>query len=129
LLEGRAYKVKFRLGYKIEPMVSVYFNQVLEDMEKEGRFDPISKYPSMRKHDVLADFEYIVIDRVFTHEFLLSPKERFVLQLFNWVQKIGISDQSAWGLESHNVITEKVPIQTEISYDENRIKRREKRRE
>jgi KUP system potassium uptake protein len=108
--EGKVYKVDFRLGFKIETKVSTYFRQVLEDMEKNSEIDLISRYPSLRQHDVMSDFQYVLIDRVVNQDNNFSFHQKFVMTLYNIFRKIGISDMKAWGLDTNNVIVELVPL-------------------
>ncbi|TWP24504.1 potassium transporter Kup [Apibacter muscae] len=122
LIPDTLYQVKFRLGFKVEPLINIYFAQVLEDLKVSGKINLISKYPSLRKHDIPADFKFILIDRVFNQEYLLSIKERFILRFYNMVKYMGISDTSALGLDSYNVEVEQVPMLTDVIY-KNRIKR------
>lgn len=116
LIPNILYRVHFKLGFKVEPLINIYFAQVLEDLRSKGIFDALSRYPSLRKYDIPADFKYIIIDRVFNHDYLLSIKERFNLKLYNIIKYIGISDTAALGLETHNVLVEKVPMLTDIIY-------------
>jgi KUP system potassium uptake protein len=125
MIPGILFKVKFKLGYKIEPLISVYFEQVLEDLETSRQIDLFSSYPSLRKYHVQADFKYIIIDRVFTQDYLLSSvKERYILRFYNFVKSFGISDRAAFGLESYNADIEEVPMLTGTEY-KNRIKKAE----
>jgi len=119
------FKIKFKLGYKINPLISVYFGQVLEDLKASGKLDLLSNYPSLRRHDIQADFKFIIIDRVFTQDYLLSSvKERYMLRFYNFVKSFGISDRAAFGLESYNVDVEEVPMLTGMEY-KSRIKKAE----
>ncbi|MDR3328163.1 MAG: KUP/HAK/KT family potassium transporter [Prevotellaceae bacterium] len=116
LIPNVLFKVKFKLGFKVEPLISVYFSQVLEDLKVSGKLDLLSNYPSLRKHDIQGDFRYILIDRVFNQEYLLSIKERVILRFYNFVKLFGLSDTAALGLESYKVLVEKVPMLTDIVY-------------
>jgi KUP system potassium uptake protein len=95
---------------------------VLEDLKISGKIDATSNYPSLKKYDIPADFKYILIDRVFNQEYLLSIKERFILRFYNLVKYIGISDTASLGLDTYNVEVEEVPMLTDIIY-KSRIKR------
>jgi KUP system potassium uptake protein len=125
MIPGVLFKIKFKLGYKIEPLISVYFGQVLEDLEASGQVDLSSNYPSLRKYRIQSDFKYIIIDRVFMQDYLLSSvKERYILRFYKIVKSFGISDRDAFGLESFNVDVEEVPMLTGMEY-KNRIKKAE----
>ncbi len=122
LIPNTLYKVNFKLGFKVEPMVNIYFNQVLEDLKAAGRINLVSNYPSLRKYEIPSDFKFILIDRVFNQEYLLSIKERFILRFYNMVKWVGISDTAALGLDTYNVEVEQVPMLTDVIY-KSRIKR------
>ncbi|MGM5630785.1 KUP/HAK/KT family potassium transporter [Apibacter raozihei] len=122
LIPNTLYKVNFKLGFKVEPLVNIYFNQVLEDLKVSGRINLTSNYASLKKYEIPADFKYILIDRVFNQEYLLSIKERFILRFYNLVKYIGISDTAALGLDTYNVEVEEVPMLTDVIY-KSRIKR------
>lgn len=122
LIPNTLYNVNFKLGFKVEPLINIYFNQVLEDLKASGKISLISNYPSLKKYDIPSDFRYILTDRVFNQEYLLSIKERFILRFYNLVKYIGISDTAALGLDTYNVQVEEVPMLTDVIY-KNRIKR------
>jgi len=125
MIPGVLFKIKFKLGYKINPLISVYFSQVLEDLKTSGKLDLLSNYPSLRKHEIPADFKFIIIDRVFSQDYLLSSvKERYMLRFYNFVKSFGISDRAAFGLESYNAEVEEAPMLTGMGY-KNRIKKAE----
>lgn len=122
LIPNTLYKVNFKLGFKVVPLINIYFSQVLEDLKISGKIDLSSNYPSLKKYDIPADFKYILIDRVFNQEYLFSLKERFILRFYNMVKYIGISDTAALGLDTYNVEVEEVPMLTDVIY-KSRIKR------
>lgn len=122
LIPNTLYKVNFKLGFKVVPLINIYFSQVLEDLKISGKIDLSSNYPSLKKYDIPADFKYILIDRVFNQEYLFSLKERFILRFYNIVKCIGISDTAALGLDTYNVEVEEVPMLTDVIY-KSRIKR------
>lgn len=115
ILPDTITKITFILGYKVEPLLNLYFRQILEKLQSEGKFDSISRFESLKKHNVAADFEYVVIDRIFSlNSQTFSAKERLMLRLYEIVKHIGISDEKAYGLEHHSIVHEYVPMQQSI---------------
>lgn len=110
IVPGVLIKIDFRLGFKIERKVNRYFRQVLEDLEKNGEISMVSQYESLKKHAIPADFLFVNLDRVLTIDYKLPPMESFIMKLHNFIRRLGITDVKALGLESSNVIEEKVPI-------------------
>jgi len=110
IVPGVLIKIDFRLGFKIERKVNRYFRQVLEDLEKNSEISMVSQYESLKKHAIPADFLFVNLDRVLTIDYKLPPMESFIMKLHNFIRRLGITDVKALGLESSNVIDEKVPI-------------------
>ena len=48
IVPGTIIKVDFRLGFKVEPRINLYFKQVLDDMEMNNEIDLTSRYESLR---------------------------------------------------------------------------------
>ncbi len=103
-------RVDFRIGFKVEPKINLYFREVLEDLVRSGQIQLESSYPSLKKHSVPADFKYILIDRVMPRDYKLSTMENITLSLHNLSRLVGISDIKALQLDASNTIEEKVPI-------------------
>lgn len=122
IIPGVLIKVEFRLGFKIERRINFYFRQVLEDMEKNGEISMTSQYDSLKPYAIPADFLFINLDRILTNDYQLSPVKRFTMGLHNFVRRFGITDVKALGLDTSNVIEEKVPIVIAVS-EKRRISR------
>ncbi len=116
-------KIDFRLGFKIEPRINLYFKQVLEDMEANNEIDLVSRYNSLRKFNIDSDFLFIIIDRIPNYDFDFSPHDKFMMELYKILKGLGISEVKAFGLDTSNVIVEKVPLMVDKSYKRS-IKRR-----
>ncbi len=107
---AKIIKIDFRLGFKVEPRISIYFKQVVEDMVKNNEIDILSRYPSLRNHDQVGDFQYVLIDRVVNNEDDFTLHQKMVMQFYKLVRKMGIADVKALGLDTSNVVVESVPL-------------------
>jgi KUP system potassium uptake protein len=103
-------RVDFKIGFKVEPRINLYFKQILEDLMQKHEIDIISHYPSLRKYGILGDFKYIITDRVQNYDFDFSPIDQFIMQIHNLVKRIAITNVKAYGLDTSNVTIEKVPL-------------------
>jgi KUP system potassium uptake protein len=119
---GRIIKVDFRLGFKVEPRINIYFKQVMEDLKASGEVDNISRYGSLKHHDVEGDLKFVIIERVSTYDFDYSFYHQLIISLNQIFRKLGINDVQALGLDTSNVLIEKVPITMEFE-KRNRIQR------
>lgn len=124
IVPGVVIKVEFHLGFKVERRINVYFKQVLEDLEKTHEISMVSHYKSLKRHSIPADFLFVNLDRILINDYKLPPLKRFTMGLHNFIRGMGVNDVKAYGLDTSNVIEEKIPIV--IARDEKkRIKRQE----
>jgi len=124
IIPGVVIKVEFRLGFKVERRINVYFKQVLEDLEKTHEISMVSHYKSLKRHSIPADFLFVNLDRIMINDYKLPPLQRFTMGLHNFIRGLGINDVKAYGLDMSNVIEEKIPIVI-AREDKKRIRRLE----
>jgi len=109
IIPGVLIRVDFRLGFKVQPRINLYFKHVLKEMVHEHEFDIESEYPALQKHHIPADFFFVIIRRIQNYDFDFPPFKQFMLNVFLWLAKITTSDIRTYGLDTSNVMEEKVP--------------------
>ena len=110
LVPDVAYKINFRLGFRIQPRINLLFRRVLEDMGAQGEIDITSRYATLQKHQLPGDFRFVVLDKILSYDNQLSFLERFVLKGYFFINKLAITDQQAFGLDTSDVVVENVPL-------------------
>lgn len=109
-IPGTLIRVDFHLGFKVEPRINLYFKEVLKDMVASGEIRLSSSYESLKKHHMPADFLFVNLDRVMSQDYKLSPWEKLTMGLHAFTRLMSINDVKALGLDTSQVIEEKVPI-------------------
>lgn len=104
------YLVTMRIGFRVEPKVSVYLRQVIEDLVAAGGVDLRSGYPSLREEGITGDFKFIILHRVYSPTSNCSRREGMLMRWHDRLKHLGISDQSALGLDTSVVTPETVPL-------------------
>jgi KUP system potassium uptake protein len=110
LVPGVAYKINFRLGFRVQPRLNLLFRRVLEQMGERGEIDITSRYDSLARYRMPGDFRFVVLEKVLSHDNELSLKERFILNGYFFINRFAISDQQLFGLDTSDVALEKVPL-------------------
>ena len=110
LIEQTLYAINIRVGYRVNPLMTLYLRQIVEDLIAQHRFDIRSCYPSLRKHNIAGDFRFIVLHRIYYASTVVSASDHFMLHLFGFIRHIGIDDEQALGLDTSNVTVERVPF-------------------
>ena len=103
-------RVDFNIGFKVQPRINLYFRNVLDDMVQNGELDLTSNYSSLKKHNIPGDFKFILIDRIQNYDFDFPAFDQFIMDIYEVLKNIGITEVKAYGLDTSNVLIEKVPL-------------------
>ena len=118
LIPHTLISIDLYLGYRVDPKVSVYLRQIIEDIVAKNEISLVSNYPALKKRNIPGDFRFIIIHRLFSPSSNCSQYEKIVMQLYGLLSKIGISTEKALGLDTSNIAIENVPLI--INHGENR---------
>lgn len=110
ILNDKIIRVDFKLGFRIQPKIHKMFRRVIEEMVKTKELDLKSRYESLKKYDIHADFRFVVLERFLSIDNELSPKEDFILNTYFGLRSMAQSDTKAFGLDSSDVAIEKIPL-------------------
>jgi KUP system potassium uptake protein len=103
-------KVNFKLGFKVEQKINLYFRKVVEDMVKKGEVDITSRYESLNKQNVIGDFRFVVLERFLSFENQLSLVEGMIMKAYFFIKDFTPSEDKWFGLDTSAVKIEKVPL-------------------
>jgi KUP system potassium uptake protein len=107
---GKVFRIDFKLGFRVQPRVSLLFRKVVEDMVARGEVDILSRYESLRKQGQVGDFRFVVIDRFLSYENELPFFERIGMKTYFLLKRFTLSDEQSFGLDTSSVAVEKVPF-------------------
>ena len=110
LIPDTLYSVTMHIGFRIEPRVSLYLRQVVEDLVASKKVDLRSTYPSLRKNGIPGDFRFIIIHRVYYPESSGNRQQNLLMSIYALISKIGIDEPKALGLDTSMVVVERVPL-------------------
>lgn len=128
LIPDMLYRINLLLGFRVQPMVNLYFRQIIEDMVEAGEFSLDNGYPSLRKYNVPGNFIFFIINRVYSAAQPFGKMHHLLMVLYSMISRIEQSVPVALGLETSNVRIENVPLilRTGLIDGISRIKRRSK---
>lgn len=110
LVKDTLFSVTMRIGFRIEPRVSLYLRQIVEDLVADGKLDLTSTYPSLRKNGIPGDFRFVIIHRIYYPEDSHDRRQNLLMSLYAIIRKIGIDESNALGLDTSVVVVERVPL-------------------
>jgi len=110
LIPGKLIRIDFKLGFREEQRISLLFRKVVEEMVKHGEVDIISQYDTLKKHRIPGDFNFVVLEKVFTKTTDLSWPNRIIMEIYRVLRRFSLSEEKGFGLDSSFVTLERVPL-------------------
>lgn len=110
LIPGVLTSFRFSIGFRIQPRLSVYFRQAVEDMERDGLINLTSSYPSLREHNIPGDFRFILIHRIFSQSSECSPRDRMLMNIHARLRRMEPNAGKIFGLDTSSLKIEDVPL-------------------
>ncbi|UFH54399.1 KUP/HAK/KT family potassium transporter [Spirosoma sp. KNUC1025] len=105
-----AYKVTFKLGFRVEQRINLFFRKVIEDMVKNKEVDITSRYESLSRQNVIGDFRFVVLEKFLSFENELPARERLIMNIYFGIKSFTTPEDRWFGLDSSSVKVEKVPL-------------------
>lgn len=110
LLKDKVFRIDFNLGFRIEPRLNLLFKIALDDMRRKGEVDIYSRYKSLLNENIVGDFKFVVLEKFLSNENELPVKEKLIMKLYFFMKEFSLSEEKAFGLETVNVMVEKIPL-------------------
>lgn len=110
IVKGKIFRIDFNLGYKVKPNVREMFSHALEDLQKKGIIDLRNRYESLRKHDISADFLFIVMRNTFNLDSDSPISEVFLLNVYSILQRIEEPPEQYLGIDRNSLLVEYIAL-------------------
>ncbi|MDF3077034.1 MAG: Potassium transporter Kup [Sphingobacteriaceae bacterium] len=110
LIPGKMIRIDFKLGFRVEQKINLLYRLVVEELVKNGEIDITSTYDSLKKHKIVGDFKFIVLEKVLSRSNKLKFLERLVLDYYFILKKFSLSEERGFGLDLSFVTVEQVPL-------------------
>ncbi|MBK6930806.1 MAG: KUP/HAK/KT family potassium transporter [Saprospirales bacterium] len=105
-----AYKVTFRLGFRVEQRMNLFLKKVVEDLLENDELHNESRYHVSRAEMPTGDFKFVIMQEFLSHENDLPVPEQMVMSTYLSIKSVTASPQNWFGLDSDSVEIEKVPL-------------------
>jgi KUP system potassium uptake protein len=110
LAERDVVRIDFRLGFRVEQRINLFFRKVVEDLVQNGEVDITSRYSSLSKQNVIGDFRFVVLEKFLSYENDLPFWENTIMQSYFYIKEFTTSEGKWFGLDTSSVKIEKVPL-------------------
>lgn len=109
ILEDKVIRIDFRIGFRIQPRISLMLRKVIEEMIHNKELDVTSRYPTLNIDD-LHSLKVIILERFLSYDNELPFKEGFILNSYFSINRLALSDPRAFGLDTNDTVVEKIPL-------------------
>ncbi len=111
LVPGVAFRIDFKLGFRVEPRMNRLFRHVIQEMSEQGEVDIISRYKSLKQHNIPGDFRFVVLRKFLSADNELSSYEKVIMRAYFYFKRIlGIKESTGYGLDTSSVTVETYPL-------------------
>jgi KUP system potassium uptake protein len=110
LMNDKVIRVEFRLGFRVQQRVSLMFRKVVMEMICNKELDVVSRFPSLKKHNIAEDFRFVILEKFLSFDNEFSVRDGFILNTYFSMKKIALAEEKAFGLDSSETIVEKLPL-------------------
>jgi KUP system potassium uptake protein len=110
LVNDKVIRVDFRLGFRVQPKVNLLFRKVVEELVANKELLVTSRYESLKKFNLAADFKFVILERFLSTENELTVKNGFVLNTYFAIKQFAQRDTKAFGLDTSDVVIENIPL-------------------
>jgi KUP system potassium uptake protein len=110
LVNDKVIRVDFKLGFRIQPRVNVFFRKVVEELVASKELDITSPYTSLGKYKLTADFRFVILESFLSVENEFTIKDGFILNSYFSIKRLAQQDIRAFGLDTSDVVIENIPL-------------------
>ena len=91
IIPKKVFFVRLEFGFKVKHKVNRLFMKAVEQMVENGEVDEFSRYPSMKEHNIKADFKFIFIKPKLSEDNDLKPRNLFAMKVYEALAGISYS--------------------------------------
>ncbi|MXV52581.1 potassium transporter Kup [Pedobacter sp. HMF7647] len=110
LVPDKLIRVDFKLGFRVEQRINILFRAVVEELVRNGEVNITSRYESLKKHKIVGDFQFVLLEKVLSKANNLSFIERFTMDYYFILKRFSLSEERGFGLDLSFVTVEQVPL-------------------
>ena len=110
LKKDKVIRVEFRLGFRVQPRINLMMRKVIKEMVANNEMQIVSPYPSLSKHNLAADFVFIILETFLSTDNEFTFGDGFILNSYFFLKHLSLSDAKSFGLDTSETRTEKIPL-------------------
>jgi KUP system potassium uptake protein len=110
LKKDKVIRVEFKLGFRVQPRINLMMRKVVKEMVANKELALAHPYPALNKHNLAADFVFVILETFLSSDNEFSATEGFLLNSYFFLKHLALSDDKSFGLDTSETRTEKIPM-------------------
>jgi KUP system potassium uptake protein len=110
IIPNEVIRIEFKLGFRVEPRINLMFRKVVEEMVANREVNILSRYDSLKRNNIVGDFEFVVMEKFLSHDNELPFFEKLIMKLYFLLKEISLSEERSFGLDPSFVTVEKFAL-------------------
>ncbi|RZL08976.1 MAG: potassium transporter Kup, partial [Hymenobacter sp.] len=87
LAQDDVFRINFRLGFRVQQRINLFFRKVVEDLVRNKEVDITSRYASLSQRHVVGDFRFVVLEKYLSVENDFPTQEKLVMQAYFYIKQ------------------------------------------
>jgi KUP system potassium uptake protein len=110
LIEGKLIKININVGFRIQPKTEFYYKKIVNELINHKELNLYTRLEGSNKYNSEFDFKFVVIHKYLSVENEFALREGLLLNTYFFLNKLGQSDEKAFGLDKSDVLIENYPL-------------------
>ena len=115
IIPNKVFFVRLEFGFKVKHKVNRLFHRIVDQMVENGEVDELSRYPSMREHNIKADYKFIFVKPMLSADNDLKPINALAMKVYEALGKISYPAYREFGLDNVHTEEEYTPLRIHLS--------------
>lgn len=110
IISQKIIRIDLKLGFREAPAISKLFRVIVTQLAAKGEVDLMSRYPSLKKNNIIGDFRFIVMKKYLSLENEFPLFQKIIMKGYFFLKQLSLSEEKGFGLDTSNVNVEQVPV-------------------
>jgi KUP system potassium uptake protein len=110
LVDDKIIKVNINVGFRIQPRTELYFKKIVQELVTNKELNLHIRPDGSTKYNNEPDFKFIVLQKFLSVENEFGVRKGLLLNSYFILERLGQSDEKAFGLDKSDVAIEHVPL-------------------
>src|SRR5260221_4682586 len=110
LMNDKVIREEFRLGFRVQQKIGMLFRRVVAEMIGNKELDIVSRFPSLKKHNIAEDFRFVILEKFLSYENEFSLRDGLILNTYFSMKKLALAEVKEFVLDSTQTVVEQLPL-------------------